>query len=51
LRFNHLDGWILQFLKGQGLPVRVFDENARKACWDMAMAMEDTTLGLNHRFY
>jgi len=42
---------VLQFLKGQGLPVRVFDDNGRKACWDMALAMEDTSLGLDRRFY
>ena len=51
IEVQHLDGWVMQFLKGQGLPVRVFDENGRKACWDMAMAMEDTSLGLDLRFY
>ena len=51
IEVQHLDGWVMQFLKGQGLPVRVFDENGRKACWDMAMAMEDTSLGLDRRFY
>ena len=44
IEVQHLDGWVLQFLKGQGLPVRVFDDNGRKACWDMALAMEDTSL-------
>ena len=48
---QHLDGWVLNFLKGQGLPVRVFDDNAKTACWDMAMAMEDTSLCLDRRFY
>ena len=48
---QHLDGWVLNFLKGQGLPVRVFDDNAKKACWDMAMAVEDTSLCLDRRFY
>ncbi|MDA7431837.1 UvrD-helicase domain-containing protein [Synechococcus sp. AH-601-O06] len=51
IEVQHLDGWVMQFLKGQGLPVRVFDENVRKACWEMAMAMEDTSLGLDLRFY
>ena len=51
IEVQHLDGWVLQFLKGQGLPVRVFDDNGRKACWDMALAMEDTSLGLDCRFY
>lgn len=51
IEVQHLDGWVLQFLKGQGLPVRVFDDNGRKACWDMALAMEDTSLGLDRRFY
>ena len=48
---QHLDGWVLNFLKGQGLPVRVFDENAKTTCWDMAMSMEDTSLCLDRRFY
>jgi hypothetical protein len=47
----HIDGWVMNFLKGQGLPVRVFNEGARKACWDMAMAVADTSLGLDRRFY
>ena len=47
----HLDGWVSTFLKGQGLPVRVFDQTARKACWDLAMAVADTSLGLKQRFY
>ena len=51
IEVQHLDGWVLQFLKAQGLPVRVFDDNGRKACWDMALAMEDTSLGLDRRFY
>ena len=51
IEVQHLDGWVLQFLKGQGLPVRVFDDNGRKACWDMALAMEDTSLGFDRRFY
>ncbi len=51
IEVQHLDGWVLQFLKGQGLPVRVFDDNGRKACWDMALAMEETSLGLDRRFY
>ena len=51
LEVNHLDGWVSTFLKGQGLPVRVFDQNARKACWDLAMAIADPSLGLDRRFY
>ena len=47
----HLDGWVSTFLKGQGLPVRVFNESARKSCWDLAMAIADTSLGLERRFY
>jgi len=51
LEVIHIDGWVMNFLKGQGLPVRVFNEGARKACWDMAMAVADPSLGLDRRFY
>ena len=51
LEVIHLDGWVSTFLKGQGLPVRVFDQIARKACWDLAMAIADPSLGLDRRFY
>ncbi len=51
LEVIHLDGWVMKFLQGQGLPVRVFNDSARKACWDMAMAVADTSLGLERRFY
>ena len=51
LEVIHLDGWVSTFLKGQGLPVRVFNESARKACWDLAMAVADPSLGLDLRFY
>lgn len=51
LEVIHLDGWVMTFLQGQGLPVRVFNDSARKACWDMAMAVSDTSLGLERRFY
>ena len=51
LEVIHLDRWVMKFLQGQGLPVRVFNDSARKACWDMAMAVADTTLGLERRFY
>jgi mRNA-degrading endonuclease RelE of RelBE toxin-antitoxin system len=51
LEVSHLDGWVSTFLKGQGLPVRVFNESARKACWDLAMAVADPSLGLDLRFY
>lgn len=51
LEVIHLDGWVSTFLKGQGLPVRVFDQTARKACWDLAMAIADPSLGLDRRFY
>jgi superfamily I DNA/RNA helicase len=51
LEVIHLDGWVMKFLQGQGLQVRVFNDSARKACWDMAMAVADTSLGLERRFY
>jgi len=47
----HLDGWVMTFLKSQGLQVRVFNEETRESCWSMAMEMADTTLGLAERFY
>ncbi len=47
----HLDGWVMNFLKGQGLQVRVFNEEARDSCWSLAMDVADTSLGLDERFY
>ena len=47
----HLDGWVMNFLKGQGLQVRVFNDEARESCWSMAMDVADTSLGLALRFY
>lgn len=47
----HLDGWVMNFLKGQGLQVRVFNEEARNSCWSLAMDVADTSLGLDERFY
>jgi mRNA-degrading endonuclease RelE of RelBE toxin-antitoxin system len=47
----HLDGWVMTFLKAQGLQVRVFNDEARESCWSMAMDVADTTLGLAKRFY
>jgi hypothetical protein len=47
----HLDGWVMTFLKGQGLQVRVFNEEARDSCWSLAMDVADTALGLDERFY
>jgi hypothetical protein len=47
----HLDGWVMTFLKGQGLQVRVFNEEARDSCWSLAMDLADTSLGLDERFY
>ncbi len=47
----HLDGWVMNFLKAQGLQVRVFNDEARDACWSMAMDVADTSLGLEKRFY
>jgi len=47
----HLDGWVMNFLKGQGLQVRVFNDEARDSCWRLAMDLADTSLGLDERFY
>ena len=46
-----LDGWVMNFLKSQGLQVRVFNDEARDSCWSMAMDVADTSLGLAERFY
>ena len=46
-----LDGWVMTFLKGQGLQVRVFNDEARDSCWSLAMDVADTSLGLDERFY
>ena len=51
IEVQHLDGWVIKFLKGQGLPVCAFDGKTKDACWEIAMGMEDTSLGLDHRFY
>ena len=47
----HLDGWVMNFLKSQGLQVRVFNDEARESCWSLAMDVADTSLGLDERFY
>ena len=47
----HLDGWVMTFLKTQGLQVRVFNEEARDSCWSLAMDVAETSLGLDERFY
>jgi hypothetical protein len=47
----HLDGWVMKFLKSQGLQVRVFNDEARDSCWSLAMDVADTSLGLDERFY
>jgi hypothetical protein len=46
-----LDRWVMTFLKGQGLQVRVFNEEGRDSCWSLAMDVADTALGLDERFY
>jgi len=47
----HLDGWVMTYLKGQGLPVRVFNDEARDSCWSLAMDVAETSLGFDERFY
>jgi superfamily I DNA/RNA helicase len=47
----HLDGWVMTFLKAQGLQVRVFNDEARDSCWSLAMDVAETSLGLDERFY
>lgn len=47
----HLDGWVMNFLKAQGLQVRVFNDAARDSAWSLAMDLAETSLGLDKRFY
>jgi superfamily I DNA/RNA helicase len=47
----HLDGWVMSFIKSQGLQVRVFNDEARDSGWSLAMDVADTSLGLVERFY
>lgn len=47
----NLDRWVMNFLKTQGLQVRVFNQQSKDAVWSLAMDMADTELGLNEHFY
>jgi superfamily I DNA/RNA helicase len=47
----HLDGWVMNFLKNQGLQVRVFNEEARDSAWSLAWDVAETSLGFDERFY
>ena len=47
----NLDRWVMNFLKTQGLQVRIFDQESRRAAWSLAMDLADTSLGLDQRFY
>jgi len=47
----NLDRWVMNFLKTQGLQVRVFNRESKDAAWSLAMDMADTSLGLNEHFY
>ncbi|QPN61978.1 UvrD-helicase domain-containing protein [Synechococcus sp. CBW1004] len=47
----HLDGWVMNFLKNQGLQVRVFNEEARDSAWSLALDVAETSLGFDKRFY
>lgn len=47
----HLDGWVMNLLKTQGLQVRVFNDDARDSAWNLAMDVADTALGFDKRFY
>jgi len=51
IEVTHLDGWVMTYLKAQGLQVRVFNDDARNSCWSLAMDVADTSLGLDERFY
>ena len=51
IEVTNLDSWVMSYLRGQGLPIRIFDESARKSAWDIAMSLSETSLGLHERFY
>ena len=46
-----LDGWVMNFLKSQGLQVRVFNKEIRDSCWSIAMDVAETKLGFSDSFY
>ena len=47
----NLDRWVMDFLKTQGLQVRVFNRKLKDAAWSLAMDMRDPALGLDEHFY
>jgi superfamily I DNA/RNA helicase len=47
----HLDGWVMNLLRSQGLQVRVFNDEARDSCWSLAMDVAETALGFDVHFY
>ena len=51
IEVTNLDSWVMSYLRGQDLPIRIFDESARKSAWDIAMSLSETSLGLHERFY
>ncbi|MXZ82392.1 MAG: AAA family ATPase [Synechococcus sp. SB0666_bin_14] len=46
----NLDRWVMNFLKTQGLQVRV-NQESKDAAWSLAMDMAHPSLGLNEHFY
>ena len=51
IEVTNLDSWVMSYLKGQKIPIRIFDESVRNASWEIAISLSDPSLGLSNRFY
>jgi superfamily I DNA/RNA helicase len=51
IEVTHLDAWVGSYLRSQGLKMRQFDVQARKAAWDVAWLVAEPELNLDRSFY
>jgi superfamily I DNA/RNA helicase len=51
IEVTHLDAWVASYLRSQGLKMRQFDSEARKAAWDVAWLLAEPELHLDRSFY
>lgn len=51
IEVTHLDAWVASYLRSQGLKMRQFDSEARKAAWDVAWLLAEPELHLDRNFY
>ena len=51
IEVTHLDAWVGSYLRSQGLKMRQFDNEARKAAWDVAWLLAEPELNLDRSFY